>query len=304
MVQSGPEGLFRQIVKPQSKRLRRRGVGRPRGAMGAPPPKYTVDMGGHRELVDPLDDNPQLVSPVDQVFVRDKNGKEAWIRLYPNMRADQVRSDFTKAGVGEMEESRLHCAEASWTHYTQLLRQVWPNVKIEEGEPTPAGVHPSVPGTADFVVNTSYFRAVAKIAFHYYLAHSHRGQRGDEACFDDVRHFILEGGDAERFFKESQRPDFAIPFGELPSGGVLTPTQWCHVLAASECGGQGFAYVQLFVGRGHVPRPHYVLLGQWSSPIVVPKSVWGHVYLYDNPQQPGRYAGRVEEANVTRLRKR
>jgi len=304
MVQSGPEGFFRRIVKPKSKRLGKRGIGRPRGAMGAPPPEHMIDMGDHHALVEPSDDNPQNVSPVDHIFVRDKDGKEARVRLYPSMRADQIRSALAGAGVSEMKEARLHCGDENWAKYTGLLQEVWPKSKLEEGEPTPAGVHPAVPGAVKFVVNTAYFRSLAKMAFHYYLAHSSRGHRGDGSCFRDIRDFILNGGDSDRFFKERHHPQFVLPFGELISGGVVTPSQWCHVLAASELNGFAVAYVQLFVGPGCIPAPHYVSLGRWHSPVISPKGIWGHIYLYDNPQQAGRYAGRVVAAQITGFRPR
>jgi len=302
MVQSGPVGFFRQIIKPKSKRLNKRGIGRARGAMGAPPPQYMMDMGDHLALVEPMPDNPQDVAPVDHILVRDVTDKEAHVRLFPGIRADQVRKALVDASVGDMKEARLHCGEEHWAEYTELLKLIWPKSKLEEGEPTPAGVHPETPGTIKFVVNASYFQAIAKIGFHYYLMHSRRGHRGDEDCFADIRKFIINGGDSDEFFKQKRRPRFAVPFGKLPTGGVLTPSQWSHVLAASEADGQAVAYVQLFVGPGCIPTPHYVSLGQWSSPIIVPNSAWGHVYLYDNPQKPGRYAGRVEAAQITRLR--
>lgn len=304
MVQSGPEGLFRQIIKPKSKRLNKRGIGRARGAMGAPPPQHTVDMGDHHALVDPMPDNPMNVTPSDHILVRDVNGKEAHVRLFPGIRAEQVRKKLANSSIGEMKNAHLHCGEQHWAEYTALLSELWPQSKFEEREPTPAGVHPEKPGTAQFVVNTSYFQGIAKIGFHYFLVHSHRGFRGDEPSFAAIRKFISDGGDVDLFFKCSDRPTFVLPFGDLPGGGVVTPSQWCHVLAACEAGGQAIAYVQLFVGRGCIPPPHYIKLGHWDSQIITPNSIWGHVYLYDDPQQDGRYAGRVESAQVSQMRPR
>lgn len=301
MVQSGPEGFFRQIIKPRSKRLNKRGIGRARGAMGAPPPQHMVDMGDHLALVEPLSENPQDVSPVDHILVRDAADKEAHIRLFPGIRAEQVRKTLENAGLGEMKEARLHCGDEHWAEYTSLLKELWPESKVEEGDPTPAGVHPETPGTIKFVVNAHYFQAVAKIAFHYFLSHSRRGFRGDEPHFAAIRDFIINGGNSDQFFKHANRPRFVFPFGELSGGGVVTPSQWCHVLAACEAGGQAVAYVQLFVGPGCIPSPHCIWLGRWDSPIITPNSMWAHVYLYDKPQQDGRYAGRIESMQVSRF---
>jgi len=47
-----------------------------------------------------------------------------------------------------------------------------------------------------------------------------------------------------------------------------------------------------------------VSLGRWHSPVISPKGIWGHIYLYDNPQQAGRYAGRVVAAQIAGFRPR
>jgi len=111
----------------------------------------------------------------------------------------------------------------------------------------------------------------------------------------------MNGGERESFFRQFG-PQFVMPYGKLPSGGVLTPTQWCHVIAADETGKMATVYLQLFVGRGCVPNPHYVMLADIDSRIHVPPSTWGHMYLYDDPPGSDRYAGCVEDAQITRFR--
>lgn len=302
IVQSGPEGFFRQIVQPKSKRLLRHGIGHQRGAMGSPPPKYTTDTGGHPALVEPSKDNPQNVFEVDHIFIRDKNGNETHIKLYPNMRPKQIRDAIANAGLGEMKKLYLSCGEKNWEGYTSLLQKIWPNSKFEESEPTSRDVPTPMPCKIKFMVNANYFRSLAKIAFHYYLTHSRR-HRGDEDCFGSIRNFIMSGGATDTFFQQKNQNQFVMPFGDLSTGGVATPDQWCHFLAASEANGQAVTYVQLFVGRGCIPTPHYVSLGQWSSRILLPDNeAWAHVYIYDQPQQQGKYAGHVKAAQITRFR--
>jgi hypothetical protein len=111
----------------------------------------------------------------------------------------------------------------------------------------------------------------------------------------------MNGGDIETFLKQSG-PKFAMPFGDIPTGGVMTPKQWCHVIAADETGKIAVVYLQLFVGRGCIPKPHYIQLGSINSKIIVTSSTWGHVYLYDESPSMDRYAGQVEQAQITRIR--
>lgn len=301
MVQCGPEGIFRQVIKPKSKRLNKRGIGRPRGAMGAPPPKHLVDMGDHWALVEPVLGNPKEVALIDHVLVWDAMGKETHIRLFSGIRPDQIRQACRDAGLEKMKEARLHCSEDNWAEFTGLLCDLWPTAKFERGASTPAGVDCDMSVKIELVVNISYFQAIAKIGFHYFLTHSGRGFRGDEPHFEAIRRFITEGGNIEGFFKRANRPTFGMPFGALRDGRVITPDRWCHVLAACEADRQATAYVQLFVGPGCIPASYYIWLGQWSNPIISLNHTWGHVYLYDNPQQEGCYAGSVERAQITLL---
>ena len=301
LVQSGPEGYFRRNIKPRSKRLNRRGIGRPCGARGAPPPQYLADMGGHLALVEPKRGSPGDASPVDQILVRDQADQETYLRLYPGIRVEQIQQGLRRSGLGEMKEVRLSCSDDCWNEYTTLLGRVWPESRIEETEPIPGTDRLGVPGQIKFVVNDDYFRALAKIGFHYFLAHSHRAFKGNESCFAALREFITTGGESDTFFKPKSRPTFELPFGKLANGGVVTPGYWCHVLAASEADGHAVAYVQLFLGQGCMRPPHYISLGTWTSRLVLPNSSWGHVYIYDAPQRDGRYAGRVVRAQVTRV---
>jgi hypothetical protein len=173
-------------------------------------------------------------------------------------------------------------------------------MRLDELPPTEAGMH-RAQGRIIFTVNDHYFRALVKIAFHYYLTRTRRGMRGDEPAFMVLRRFIIDGGHHENFFHRS-RTTFAVPFGELPNGGAVTPSQWCHILAADETCEVVVVYVHLFVGPGCVSHPHYVTLGPLDSQIVLANGVWGHVYMYDRVQPPTGLAGRVIPATFTRLR--
>ncbi|MHC4698579.1 MAG: hypothetical protein ACYTFA_17750 [Planctomycetota bacterium] len=193
----------------------------------------------------------------------------------------------------------LHCDEALWEEYTSLVKAAWPNIQLDPQASTAAGVH-TVKGRTTCTFTDHYFRAIAKIAFHYYLSHSKRGTRGDEPQFDPIRRFILEGGDVDSFFP-ADFTRFAVPFGILRGGGALLPTTWCHMLAADESSDTAVAYVCLFAGPELIRAGYHVLLGCLPGSIVVPGSVWGHVYQYGNDESEGRYAGQVRALSLNRV---
>jgi hypothetical protein len=299
----GPESFFRDVVKPKVPKKRQRGRSQIKAAMGAPSPQSTNDCGDHRELVKRSKDNPTDVFPVDQIVIHDDQGKEYFIELFTGMCPEHLKARIEKCGISKIDKTWLHCDTDRWSEFQQLMEKTWPKAKIQSLPGREVGVTP-IEGRITFKVTEHYFRSLAKIAFHHYLNHSRRGFRGDEQCFGPIRNFIMQGGNNEVFFRQSDQsgPKFAMPFGEIPSGGVRTPKQWCHVIAVDETDKVAVVYLQLFVGPGCIPQPRYIKLADINSNIIVPDSTWGHVYLYDETPVSGRYAGRVKDAQITRIR--
>ena len=296
----GPESFFRDLVKPKIPKKRQRGRSQVKASMGVPSPRSTIDHGDHRELVKRSKNNPKNVFPVDQIVVHDYKGDEYFIKLFTRMRPEQLKDRIEKLGISKIHKTWLHCDTERWSEFKQLMKNAWPKSEMHSLPEREAGVT-QISGCITFKATDHYFRSLAKIAFHYYLIHSRRRFRGDEDCFGPIRDFIMNGGNDKAFFKQSG-PTFVMPFGEIPSGGVITPKQWCHIIAADDTDKVALVYLQLFVGPGCVPQSHYIKLADINSIIIVSRSTWGHVYLYDESPRSDRYAGQVEQAQITRIR--
>jgi len=299
MVQCGPEGFFRDVVSPARARSRARGRGRTWGVKGVPANVITMDRGDHRELVRLSPENPEQVLPIDQIVVHDDSGKEHFIRLFPGMRPEQLRERVKRTGIQEPTKTWFHFDEPRRDEYIALLQRTWPSATICHLPDLDPGIH-DVSSRVTCTVNEGHFRAVAKIAFHYYLAHTQRGLRGDEPGFAGIRSFIMRGGGLQPFFHSSRRT-FRLPYGELPSGGILVPPQWCHVLAADESDRVVVAYVHLFLSPMGIPTPHYITLGNVGSQVIAPTCLSAHVYAYDEKQPQSGFAGCVARVSVTRV---
>jgi len=268
--------------------------------MGMPSPQSTIDVGDHRQLVERSKINHNNVFPLDQIVIHDDKGEEFFIKLFEGMRPEHIKDHVEKCGVLNIDKIWVHCDMQLYSEFRHLLKKVWPNLKVHDLPETEAGVT-QISGRITFNFNDHYFRSLAKIAFHHYLIHSRRGFRGDEECFRPIRDFIMNGGNNEDFFTQSG-PKFVLPFGDIPSGGVITPKQWCHIIAADETCETVTVYIRLFVGEGCLPPPKYIRIANTNSRILVPAPTWGHVYLYDeSPKQDG-YAGEVKQAQITRIR--
>ncbi len=298
LLQCGPESFFRYIVRPNVPGGRKRGRSHGKGAAGAPSPKHTFDHNDQRRLVKPPQDNSGNVLTIDQIIIHDEQGNEYFIKLFPGMRAKQLQNRINRNGIKRIHSLRFECGQNQWDEYKELIKEVYPGADIEELEPMTKGIHRGKWGVT-FTVNEHYFRALAKIAFHYYLIHSCRRVQGDEDCFSPLRDFIMNGGDRDQFFTKLG-PKFIMPFGKVLGGNTMTPKEWCHFFAADESRDVVGVYMQLFVGQGCIPQSHYITLATSSSRIEVPGFVWGHVYVYDDPQRSGRYAGQVEKLEITR----
>lgn len=299
LLQCAPEAFYRSIVNPPNRRGRK-GQRSLVGALGMPPPKHTVRSGDHDELVEIQQSATMQVGPVDQLVVRDDTGADHHIRLFPGMNPDQLRERLTRAGVKDFSKAWFHCDEKTTNEFQALLQATWPHLTLEVLPSAEPGTYQR-PGRVKFTTGDDYFRALAKIAFHYYLVHTHRGFRGNEPEFKPLREFIMKGGDPTRFFRRTGST-FKVPFGELRAGGAITPVDWCHVLAADESRDVAVVCIRLFAGPRSVRPPQYVALGSLNSRIRVPSAVWAHAYIYDRIQPPSGYAGHVEEARIMRLR--
>lgn len=296
----GPEAFFRRLVNPKVPKKRQRGKSQIKAAMGVPGPESTIDHGDHRELVERSDDNPTNVYPIDHIVIHDDQENEFFVKLFSGMKKEHVEEQIRKVGVTNIRKVWFHFDETKGDEFEKILKEVFPSFAKHKLPFTEAGITP-IDGRITFKVNDHYFRTIAKIAFHYYLIYSRRGYQGDETIFNPIRDFIMNGGDHESFFGQ-KGPKFAMPFGDLPSGGVITPDVWCHILSAYEEEECIIAYVQLFVGQGCIPQSYHIKLADIDNNIVVPEAVWAHVYLYDKTSSSDRYAGEVKEADLTRLR--
>ena len=125
---------------------------------------------------------------------------------------------------------------------------------------------------ATVTVTESYFRAVAKIAFHYLLK-IFPELTGLEREFDGIREFIWNGGQISRYVK--QRKDQFIANFKLG----YRPINWMHILAAERSGGCIKAYAQFFAGPHSLPLPYEVKIGRDPSRIHTPPRRSAHEYV-------------------------
>jgi hypothetical protein len=298
LLRCAPEAFLRRIVQPTVRRSKRGKAWV--GASGMPSPVFTIDHGDHRELVDASTAEAHNAQPIDQLVVVDTEKGEQYIRLVPEMTAAQLRARILAVAPTPRGNLYLHCDDGVRQCYTTLLKEVFPNSQLTERDGQDAGVH-QVRGRASFTFHNDYWRAIAKIGFHYYLLNNRRGVLGDEPEFAAIRRFIIEGGAHEPFFSDSAA-HFRLPFGELPDGGAILPANWAHVLAIDESGQAAVAMVCLFMGPERLAPIRHFNLGRFNTPATEGIPPCAHAYLHDAEPDQSQYAGHVFTLTVSRLR--
>ncbi len=261
LLRCGSEAYLARISQPAGRRSKKYKAWQP--ALGAPPPAMFSEHDGIDLLVRPVDGNPSNVETIDQLVIVDEQGGQHPIPIYPGMDSDAVRARIESLHIQGRYTVRFNVSDDHYEWLNGLLTELWPHSDRAELPPVEPGVSRK-PGRVMLTVSDHYFRAVAKIALHFYLCYCARKVSGHEPEFAEIRKFILSGGRVEDFFSSSRDSPvyFGVPFGPTPDGGTLSPPQWCHLLAADDTQPLTVVYLQLFIGPGYVNRPHYVVLGR------------------------------------------
>jgi hypothetical protein len=298
LIRCAPEAFVRRMVKPATKR-RKRGTSWV-GANGMPAPKFTVRHADHQETVKVSTDDPENATLVDRLVIIDPARGECDVELSPKMTVPQLRTKLDDLGIGQFDRAFLHAYDANWEKYATLIRELRPDLSFVEAKGLEPGVH-RLPGRVAFTFHVDYWRAIAKIAFHYYLLNTRRGLRGDEPVFSELRAFVMEGGDRDALFDRAGAR-FALPFGEVREGCAILPSTWTHILAADETQRAAVGMVTLFMGPKRLAPVYHVTLCQFESGIVVPGARFSHAYVYDAQRSGGNYAGPVVPLTLRQLR--
>jgi hypothetical protein len=134
-------------------------------------------------------------------------------------------------------------------------------------------------------VSLPYLRAIAKIAFHFVLAHF--PFTGLEGQFEGIKRFIFTGNDHERFVQSIQKP-----FVEQLKNPNVVASRWCHLLSAQYDHATIEARMQFFAGPKLQPLIWRVVLGPSPSRVVGTCARGFSYHYFDTPDKEG-YVGEM-----------
>lgn len=236
---ASPESFFRRIVGVQGRKSHKphnpftEGVGE----------RHPIDA----RIKDPVSGDTLLwefvgrneVRQVPQVVLSDESGGSRPIRITPTMTPEQLLASIHAAGLQHIDGYVVaDPGEYPWVE--RLLAAI--GKRMTEADEQRGPLHFSEWVNVGLEVGPEYFRAIAKIGFHYYLTAS-PALRGSEKELQPLRDFVLKGGDIDSFVEQRK----LIILHEIPRAyGHIALAMWdqSHVEV----------YLQFFLGPDN-PRP-------------------------------------------------
>ena len=223
-----------------------------------------------------------------QIVFTEASGKTHCLPIPPDLgNPKKLRAAYDQLGVQDVANAnvRVFCdpEEALWLQ--PLIAAVWPTVTFGESQPGASNFEHGA--TFEIRVNLRYFRAIAKIGFHYFLTQFPQFD-GSEPCFAGIRSFITtEGGPVRRanqFIGERLSPLLAnMKDGARPDGW------FAHVLTAAITSDACLAHVQFFVSEEYPAPVRTVRLA--TKPDGAAPRASGHIYRYFQEGLRGRFSG-------------
>lgn len=137
-------------------------------------------------------------------------------------------------------------------------------------------------------VTDKYFRAIAKIGFHYFLKQFQDEFTGNEPYFNDIKNFIQNGGEWEPFVTQMDRQIIS----EFDQDRRLV--NYGHILTATHDNYGIFSKAQFFVGLDHVPRVWVIKLANKKSSVIFFEGK-ANLFLYHDLSLRGQYDGIMDE---------
>jgi len=211
-------------------------------------------------------------------------------------RPGQLARDFERfRGEHRGKELRLitYVYDHTFPAEEQEIEQVCVDfLRGTRGEPTIPEGGQNIEAEMRAAISLPYLRAIAKIGFHFVLAHF--PFTGLEPQFDDIKRFIFTGRDHERFVQSLQEP-----FVEQLKDPRAVANRWSHLLSAQHDYETVEARMQFFAGPQLRPLVWRVNIGPSPSRIVGTYAKGFHFMYYDEPDRSG-YLGEMTQLKNSR----
>jgi len=294
LARSGPEGFFRKWygIKGRTRHSNvnpfyRGSAGAGRQEFSAWDPIWGVEVNLEVE-------NGHARQLRELIFVERASGKTHHLPIREDATREGLLQAFKGLEVVEPFDARVSIAREEEIWVKPLLKQAWPALRFEE----PIRGSTVFEGAAGkFEANARYFRAFAKIGFHYFLT-QFSSYIGNEPIFSRLRQFISDDAttlaSVNDFVGEREHP----LLGEMLNPNAR-PDGWrAHLLCAEVKPGECLAHIQMFLTEDWQARIYTIRLA--NDPTIIGTGAAGHSYCYYHDGPRGRFSGEAKPLSVTR----
>jgi hypothetical protein len=224
---------------------------------------------------------------LSELIFREKSGQIHHVPLKPEMTPEQLLIIVAGLKISGEYETRVTFDPPTEQWVPDLIKKAWPASSMSKGV---VGSSRFKGGLVKFQVTDRYFRAIAKIGFHYFLT-QFPNFTGHEATFSDIRRFIIDeshGIVADRVNKFiSARPS---PLSVPMSDPNIQPNGWIgHLLCAEIRAGCCLAHYEPFISPHGRLKARSIHLGVCDS--AQDNAINAHLYIYYANGKQGRYSG-------------
>lgn len=246
-------------------------------------------------LVEPLGDGKN-VQPLPQLVLLDSKGNYDCIRLSnpKETTLEYLKNSIRKSPVkeGKLRVETVGMTNEEIDYIFGLLKDIGIFINEELPFALEKQFYPKVPVHGPIVVDIRYFRAIAKIGFHYFLQYIGYFS-GHENCLTPLKQFIRHGeGKIEQFVLQ-QRGNLV---SDLNYG--LRPQYYGHFIIGDFRKNTATVYVQLFVGRDSNPPYYKITLATNCFHIRLEDETFGHFFCYYLPENRSQHTGEIQQLGV------
>ncbi|HKB66712.1 MAG TPA: hypothetical protein VKC61_12725 [Pyrinomonadaceae bacterium] len=234
-----------------------------RGSGGASPLRMKGNIPGgeeevHFQLVRSQEEGKLGIDYMAQMILTAESGETHHVLLENMKEPEELQAKVDALGIGKLKQVNV-IATPDQKERVEHLAKCFPVLEKSKWEELPTTG--TTYTTTSFEVTDKYFRAIAKIGFHYILKHF-RSFRGDEDCFADIRRFILEGGDIAQFVRWTEKQFIS----HIEAGYV--PAKFGHVILARANERIIWGKLQFFIGPGSTPSVYELAVAHNPTKLV------------------------------------
>ena len=291
LLHAGPAAVLRRRFSVEGRKRKKKINPFYRGSAGAPPVevKSWDENFGSDVLLEPLEG--QHAEHLVQMIVEDQTGRQIFIPLTTSTAAADIRRRIQEMQPEGNINVRLIWAPDREAWAVDLFRELWPGREIPEPR---AGANLFRGAVAKFQTTDRYYRAIAKMAFHYFLT-QFPYYSGHEPIIDDIRAFIVN--DSQAAVDNTLINDFINVYSAplVPSLGHRLGHLICAEIRDNVC----YGHVELFVSTGSRMPAFRVRLGALTEHTYGKRHAT--FFEYYPTQREGKYSGEAKAFSAASL---